>query len=98
MKYDEQQILNGIGWIALICLAMPAIAQGQNRNSRIPPDLRTGPETGETIPSIAAIDQHGNRRDFADIVGPNGAMILFVASIPRIEHGNRFGSALPDMR
>jgi hypothetical protein len=40
-------------------------------------NMTTGPEVGERIPMFAAIDQHGVQRSFADIKGPNGAMILF---------------------
>lgn len=37
----------------------------------------TGPEVGETIPSIIGTDQHGNEVNFDDIKGPNGAYIVF---------------------
>jgi len=40
-------------------------------------NMTTGPKVGERIPMFAATDQHGVRRSFADIKGPNGAMILF---------------------
>lgn len=43
-------------------------------------NMTTGPEVGERIPMFAATDQNGVRRSFADIKGPNGAMILFYRS------------------
>ena len=73
------QFLKCIGWAALLSLTMPALAQNASRN-RIPANLTTGPEIGERIPSIEAVDQHGQRRDFDALAGPNGAMILFYRS------------------
>jgi len=37
----------------------------------------TGPGVGETIPDFTAVDQHGARRTFADLTGPNGLLLLF---------------------
>ena len=37
----------------------------------------TGPAIGETIPDFEAVDQHGKRRSFADLAGPNGLLLLF---------------------
>ena len=79
MNTRIHQYLKCIGWAALLCLAVPALAQNAG-GSRIPANLTTGPEIGERIPHIEAVDQHGQRRDFDGIVGPNGAMILFYRS------------------
>lgn len=37
----------------------------------------TGPEKGQRIPHFNALDQHGVRRSFADLTGPNGLLLLF---------------------
>ncbi len=37
----------------------------------------TGPAVGDTIPSFSALDQHGKRRAFEDLAGPNGLLLLF---------------------
>ena len=37
----------------------------------------SGPAEGEKIPGFAALDQHGRRRDFASLTGPNGLLLLF---------------------
>ena len=79
MKHRIHNFIKCIGWAALCCLAIPALAQNASR-SRVPANLTTGPEIGERIPLIEAVDQHGVRRDFDDIVGPAGAMILFYRS------------------
>lgn len=39
--------------------------------------MKTGPAVGETIPGFEAMDQNGRLARFQDIVGPNGAVILF---------------------
>lgn len=67
----------------IICILLTAVAHSvlaQGRPARVPANLTTGPEVGERIPAISAVDQHGQRRDFEDIAGPNGAMILFFRS------------------
>jgi hypothetical protein len=79
MKHCIHNFIKCIGWATLFCLAIPALAQNASR-SRVPANLTTGPEIGEQIPLIEAADQHGVRRDFDDIVGPAGAMILFFRS------------------
>ena len=56
----------GFAFAALAFASAPVVAQ-----------IATGPEVGERIPMFAATDQNGVRRSFADIKGPNGAMILF---------------------
>ena len=40
----------------------------------------TGPGVGETIPEFSAADQHGDRRTFAGLTGPNGLLLLFYRS------------------
>ena len=79
MNHPIQQFFKWLVLAALICLALPALAQNASRN-RIPAHLITGPEVGDRIPVIKAVDQQGKRRDFDDIVGPAGAMILFYRS------------------
>jgi peroxiredoxin len=41
---------------------------------------RTGPEVGEQIPALEALDQNGMRRSFDDVKGPNGALVFFFRS------------------
>ena len=37
----------------------------------------TGPAAGKKIPAFTALDQHGQRRDFASLAGPNGLLLVF---------------------
>ncbi len=62
----------------LILVTLPAVAQDVFTDiSRGDANLTTGPEIGQRIPKFEALDQHGVRRGFDDIKGPDGAMILF---------------------
>lgn len=40
-------------------------------------EIASGPEVGETIPAISAYDQHGRKRTFDDLRGPEGLLVLF---------------------
>ncbi len=42
--------------------------------------IKTGPEPGEKIPEISAIDQNGKTQTLASISGPKGAMLVFFRS------------------
>ena len=37
----------------------------------------SGPEIGERIPDFEAYDQNGNLSTLDDVMGPNGAMVVF---------------------
>ena len=58
--------------------ATPALAQ--NFLTDIPAGSRgmvSGPEIGERIPDFSAYDQNGNLVSLGDVMGPNGAMVVF---------------------
>ena len=40
----------------------------------------SGPEVGERIPQFEARDQNRNLVSLDDVMGPNGAMVVFVRS------------------
>ena len=77
-----KNIIKRIGLITAVALsvfALPATAQ-ENFLTTIPPgseDMVSGPEIGERIPDFAAYDQNSNLVSLDDVMGPNGAMILF---------------------
>ena len=59
-------------------VATPALAQ--NFLTDIPAGSRgmvSGPEIGERIPDFSAYDQNGNLVGLDDVMGPNGAMVVF---------------------
>ena len=42
------------------------------------PDVdRFGPQVGDTVPAFSLIDQRGQTRDLASLMGPNGMMLVF---------------------
>jgi len=81
MKYSLNRTIKCIvqyGVALLILITLPVLAKDVFTDiPRGDANLTTGPEIGQRIPTFAALDQHGVRRTFDDIKGPNGAMILF---------------------
>lgn len=41
---------------------------------------RTGPEIGQKVPHFTLPDQHGKGRALADLMGPNGLLLVFSRS------------------
>ena len=41
---------------------------------------KLGPQVGERVPDFSLKDQHGNARTLQSIMGPKGAMLVFVRS------------------
>jgi len=72
--------------LALSLFALPALSQPVYSTeflTDIPTGSRgmvSGPEVGERIPDFEARDQNGNPVSLSDVMGPNGAMIVFVRS------------------
>ena len=75
-----EKIIKRIGLItALSILAMPVTAQ-ENFLTTIPGSsagMVSGPDVGERVPDFAAYDQNNNLVSLDDVMGPNGALILF---------------------
>ena len=66
--------------VALISSLAATAALAQNFLTDIPAGSRgmvSGPEVGERIPDFSAYDQNGNLRSLGDVMGPNGAMVVF---------------------
>ncbi len=77
------------GWTTALGLglfALPALSQPQYSTeflTDIPAGSRgmvSGPEIGERIPDFEALDQHGNLVSLSDVMGPSGAMVIFIRS------------------
>ena len=72
--------------LVLSLFALPALSQPVYSTeflTNIPTGSRgmvSGPEIGERIPDFEARDQNGNLVSLSDVMGPNGAMIVFVRS------------------
>ena len=66
--------------LAVISSTVAAPALAQNFLTDIPAGSRgmvSGPEIGEPIPDFSAYDQNGNLVGLGDVMGPNGAMVVF---------------------
>ena len=72
--------------LVLSLFALPALSQPVYSTqflTDIPTGSRgmvSGPEIGERVPDFEALDQNGNRVSLSDVMGPNGAMVVFVRS------------------
>ena len=77
-----KKIIKRIGLIpalALSILAMPATAQ-ENFLTAGSAGMVSGPDVGERVPDFADYDQNNNLVSLDDVMGPNGALILFQRS------------------
>ena len=64
--------------ISLALVALPGFAQ--NFLTDVPEQslgMVSGPEIGDTLPEFEAYDQNGNLVGLDDVMGPNGAMVVF---------------------
>ncbi len=72
--------------LVLSLFALPALSQPVYSTeflTDIPTGSRgmvSGPEIGERIPDFEALDQNGNLVSLGNVMGPNGAMVVFVRS------------------
>ena len=58
---------------ALLAWVLPIVTlHGQN--------IKTGPATGQPVPTFSASDQYGRHQTLKSIMGPKGAMIVFFRS------------------
>jgi len=71
-----------IGCVTLgtvMCVAMPDDARTQAPRQRI--DIsKLGPQVGEHVPDFSLPDQSGRTRTLQSIMGPRGAMLVFLRS------------------
>jgi hypothetical protein len=84
------KINRGVSGLAVALLlslcALPALSQPVYSTeflTVIPEGSRgmvSGPEIGERIPDFEALDQNGDLVSLSDVMGPDGAMIVFVRS------------------
>ena len=75
-------------WIITAALGLGSVTlllsgQGRERLHPLSPGdrgVKTGPAVGTKIPDFEAVDQHGRRRNFENLKGPKGLLLLFVRS------------------
>jgi hypothetical protein len=62
----------------LLTSLLPPLAQAQTRE-RIDVS-KLGPQVGERVPDFTLVDQKGRTRNLESIMGPRGAMLVFIRS------------------
>ena len=68
-----------IVWSILVLTGMlQAVAQERTRE-RIDVS-KLGPQVGERVPDFSLVDQRGSTRNLQSIMGPRGAMLVFIRS------------------
>ncbi len=50
---------------------------GAQADQPLPDVDRFGPQVGDTVPAFSLVDQRGQTRDLASLMGPNGMMLVF---------------------
>jgi peroxiredoxin len=82
----EVLMKNALASFAVVVVAWaagdrPAIAAGQTTGARQRIDVsKLGPQVGQRVPDFTLPDQEGRDRSLQSIMGPRGAMIVFVRS------------------
>ncbi len=86
MAKNNRRVSGLAAALVLSLFALPALSQPVYSTeflTDIPTGSRgmvSGPEIGERIPDFEALDQNGNLVSLGDVMGPNGAMVVFVRS------------------
>ncbi len=68
--------------VLLLLAALPGFGYAQTpAEERAKMDLsRLGPQVGQPVPDFSLRDQAGTARTLASVMGPNGAMLVFIRS------------------
>ncbi len=73
-RYDNRPVVLAIAIIAgSVFFLFPSMASDE--------PISTGPEIGASIPAIQASDQWGKTREFKDLSGPEGLLLLFFRTV-----------------
>ena len=86
MAKNNRRVSGLAAALVLSLFALPALSQPVYSTeflTDIPTGSRgmvSGPEIGERIPDFEALDQNGDLVSLSDVMGPDGAMIVFVRS------------------
>lgn len=66
--------------LSLFLTPLANIASAQDFLTEVPEQsvgMVSGPEIGQAIPDFEAYDQNGNLISLDDVMGPNGALVVF---------------------
>jgi len=81
---SNEQSKGFVGSFAASCLAFGLVAGAapqQTSTPAMPPDVqRLGPQVGTRVPDFTLLDQQGQSRTLASLMGPKGLMLIFYRS------------------
>jgi cytochrome oxidase Cu insertion factor (SCO1/SenC/PrrC family) len=63
-----------------LCLAVRAAAQQPAPGPPLPDVHTLGPQVGDRVPDFTLLDQQGQSRTLASLMGPRGLMLVFYRS------------------
>ncbi len=67
--------------LAMFFMGMTTLGARAHTPTRTKKDVsKLGPQVGERVPDFSLQDQHGETRTLQSIMGPKGAMLVFVRS------------------
>jgi hypothetical protein len=74
-----------LGWLAILCVAATGALSSQAGQSPSPTRAKIdvsklGPQVGERVPDFTLKDQNGKTHTLQSIMGPTGAMLVFIRS------------------
>ena len=70
-------MLARLGAILVLLVTVPIAAQGTRTRVDV---SKVGPQVGERVPDFSLPDQSGRTRTLQSIMGPRGAMLVFLRS------------------
>ncbi len=74
------RIVGGAVVCALFSLVVQATAQQSAPQPVLPDVQKLGPQVGSRVPDFTLLDQNGQSRTLASLMGPKGLMLVFFRS------------------
>jgi peroxiredoxin len=72
--------LSPVHWFALFSLVAQPTAQQSSHQPTLPDVQKLGPQIGTRVPDFTLLDQKGQSRTLASLMGPKGLMLVFYRS------------------
>jgi cytochrome oxidase Cu insertion factor (SCO1/SenC/PrrC family) len=79
-KLSDPALMLSVGLLVLGPAMARAGDQQANSAARMVDVETVGPKVGQALPDFSLPDQHGQMRSLKSLLGPNGAVIVFVRS------------------
>ncbi len=76
-----RNLASAVLWLAAAPLVFTGVGPTLKAQSRKRIDVsKLGPKVGERVPDFSLEDQNGHRQTLRSIMGPKGAMLVFIRS------------------